>query len=1203
VNEPSVSVIVNTYNRAASLRVLLQSLQQLDYTNFEVVIVNGPSTDETPTVLADYAGVVKQADCPRPNLAESRNIGLAHAAGELVAFIDDDAYPDPAWLTRIVEAYDSDEVAAAGGPVYDHTGNRLQARYSVANRFGIARVDDGPLNPSIFYSNPSSPEFAYCIGTNSSFRRSALIQIGGFDEEFEYYLEETDACLRLLERGLLVRLIDHGFVYHKFLPSEIRDTNRALKDRYSVFKNTCYFALKHGLAYASFADVCSQLTGFIQGQRADLAANVAHGTLGAADAERFERDLPRAFDAGLRAHLRGSPLYRDPHFFAAPAPFLPYAMLRPATVRLHLCLLIQEWPPAPLNGIARVVHTLAEGLAGAGHVVHVLTRGDDHDRVDLEHGVWVHRVCVRPHPAPTRIEVPARIWDYSASLLDELVRIDSERPIDVVQFPNWDSEGIAALLNGRFHTVLGLYTPLRSTRAVDPVLGAPSRELDQLEQLERFCYLHADRLLACGPAIVSEIEQRYGIVLDPERIGYVAHGVEEAPSNVRSETHRDQVKILFVGRLEPRKGIDTLLDCAPRLAARFPEVRFTIVGKDAHPWPDGRTMRARFEAAHVGSATADRIHFEGLLDEDALLREYAGCDILVAPSRFESFGLMLLEAMRVSKPVVACRVGGMTDIVEDGGNGFLVPPGDSMALEAALSRLIESGDLRSAFGLRSRQLFEENYSVDRMVTGVNREYDRVSGASTLADASAPIPHPAADATVATVPGARVDGAGRGASGEAPGSRRPHEGEPFVGGDSSAAVETEGEAVGAADARIRIMNRLRCPSCRGTALVRPSVVTADGHVRSGQVVCDGCGVVGVIQQGKFDFRAEAQELAAIGAPRIVPVPGELRLTAKSPGIELRGRWASDPSGWVHSEGSPADSLQFEGSFTDAVVRLLHHPSSGIADLYLDDALVKSVDLFQGDGSTMAGIPIAQDLEFGPHKITVRPRGSGHPDSAGVQVYFEELVLWGPRGAAPGFAEPEPINRGNPYSDVIERCISECPPTGMILEIGGGDRRRVDPRHLNAEYLKFELADIYSDIHSLPFADDTFDLVFSQAVFEHVAQPFEAARELIRVTRPGGVILTEVAFMQPLHAVPYHYFNMTPWGVEELFGSCEVLEIDWFGELSFTVDWLLRSVNLHEKLPPDRLRHLTDEFRALDHLVSHQELRTAASGVHLVVRKPT
>jgi ubiquinone/menaquinone biosynthesis C-methylase UbiE len=157
-------------------------------------------------------------------------------------------------------------------------------------------------------------------------------------------------------------------------------------------------------------------------------------------------------------------------------------------------------------------------------------------------------------------------------------------------------------------------------------------------------------------------------------------------------------------------------------------------------------------------------------------------------------------------------------------------------------------------------------------------------------------------------------------------------------------------------------------------------------------------------------------------------------------------------------------------------------------------------------------------------------------------------------------------------------------------------------VNFEYLGFELADAYGDIHRLPFADGVFDFVFTQAVFEHVRNPFDAARELIRVCKPGGLVVTEVAFMQPLHAVPYHFFNMTQWGVEELFSGCEVVEADWFGELSETVDWLLRAANLAEDAPPHLLAELRGRLTELDRYIDHADLKAVASAYYLVARTP-
>ena len=100
-----------------------------------------------------------------------------------------------------------------------------------------------------------------------------------------------------------------------------------------------------------------------------------------------------------------------------------------------------------------------------------------------------------------------------------------------------------------------------------------------------------------------------------------------------------------------------------------------------------------------------RITFAGELTDDDLMQAYADCDVFVLPSRYESFGLVLTEAMMFGKPVVATRAGGMAEIVEHGGNGYLTEPGDPAALADALRALLASADRRSAFGARSRALY------------------------------------------------------------------------------------------------------------------------------------------------------------------------------------------------------------------------------------------------------------------------------------------------------------------------------------------------------------------------------------------------------------------------------------------------------------------------------------------------------------------
>ena len=734
------SVVVNTYNRAQSLALTLEGLRRLDHDDFEVVVVNGPSTDGTDEVLSRYDGLVKVRQCPERNLSASRNIGIAAAAGDIVAFIDDDAYPHPGWLRALEGAFEDEEVAAAGGPVLDHTGWTFQAWRSYASRFANPRweQEQGP-EPSWLLSVPGAPVFPYTTGTNSAFRRDQLVAMGGFDEEFEYYLDETDVCCRLIDAAWVVRTLDEGFVYHKFLSSEIRGVDRIISSRFSIVKNVCYFALKHGLPATSFAELCVRLSEVIERERDAVRVDVAHGRLSPAHLERFENDAAAASTLGFERFRAGEDRTRPPSWFAEQRlPFVPFPVYRPEGGRLRVALLTQEYPPKPVNGIGRIVHSLAVGLAAAGHEVHAVVNGDGHPRVDLEDGVWVHRMPVvsQKDPPPG---VPQHIWDQAATLGAEVGLIHGRGGLDVVHVQSWDSLAAAVVRSpDPYLTVIGTHTPLAVLVDVDGRHPASDPTIQQMLRLEARLYEEADGVLASGPGIVAELEGR-GIRLDRDRLGLVSHGLPDlAPTSgaPSARASSDGMRVLFVGRLEPRKGIDVLLAAVPQVLARRPEVSFVVVGEDAQVPGEDRTQIERFTASASPEVSA-RVRFTGRIDDDELHRLYAECDLLVCPSRFESFGLTLLEAMMFSKPVIAVRAGGMQHIVEDGETGRLVPADDPRALAEAIEDLARDAALRARMGERARQLYEDRFSQDRMVEGAVAYYRRL-----LAQVGSPSSRPA-----------------------------------------------------------------------------------------------------------------------------------------------------------------------------------------------------------------------------------------------------------------------------------------------------------------------------------------------------------------------------------------------------------------------------------------------------------------------------
>ncbi len=167
-----------------------------------------------------------------------------------------------------------------------------------------------------------------------------------------------------------------------------------------------------------------------------------------------------------------------------------------------------------------------------------------------------------------------------------------------------------------------------------------------------------------------------------------------------------------------------MLEAAPALLEHHPNMVITVAGDDSLPTAEGPTLRAQFEA-RVPPPVAARVRFLGPVEDAELMPLYARCDIVVVPSRYESFGLMLLEAMMFSKPVVASDVGGMREIVQDGVTGLLVPPGDRAGFIAAVETMAGDAELRRRLGIAGRAEFEERFTRERMVDGIVGYYRSV----------------------------------------------------------------------------------------------------------------------------------------------------------------------------------------------------------------------------------------------------------------------------------------------------------------------------------------------------------------------------------------------------------------------------------------------------------------------------------------------
>lgn len=297
----TLSVVIVSRRRPEALRLCLTAVGQLLHPAFEVIVVaDAPGLGLVRDL--GWQDRIKTVAFEEANISAARNLGIAAAAGDVVAFLDDDAVPEPTWASHICAPFAVADVAAAGGFVRGRNGISFQwtARDARSDASCTALEVD---RTRVTLLSPKPGRGIKTEGTNMAFRRTVLAEMGGFDPAFRFYLDDTDLNQRLANGGHRTAVVPLAQVVHGFARGPHRRDDRVPRDLFETGASLRVFLRKHadkgrhGPRWDSFRDR----------RRKWLLEHMVAGRLQPGDVRWLLRRLHQGWEAGRARDLSALP--------------------------------------------------------------------------------------------------------------------------------------------------------------------------------------------------------------------------------------------------------------------------------------------------------------------------------------------------------------------------------------------------------------------------------------------------------------------------------------------------------------------------------------------------------------------------------------------------------------------------------------------------------------------------------------------------------------------------------------------------------------------------------------------------------------------------------------------------------------------------------------------------------------------------------
>ncbi len=387
---------------------------------------------------------------------------------------------------------------------------------------------------------------------------------------------------------------------------------------------------------------------------------------------------------------------------------------------VRILMLSWEYPPRVVGGLGRHVAALSRTLARQGHDVHVVTR--DHPDAPTEEvleGVHVIRVSEAPPVIPFDDLVPW-VLAFNNRVTAAAMKVLRTHDVDVIHAHDWLVAYAAAACKDAFGLpVVGTIHATEYGRH-QGYLPGPMNKL--IHQVEWWLTYEARRVITCSDYMRQQVGDIFQLPQD--KVDVVPNAVatrdfaippDEVAEFRAQVTPAGEKMVLFAGRLEYEKGVQTVLHALEHVRDVVGDVVFYVAGVGTY----SDELKRLVEELDLG----DHVRFTGFLEDHDLRLHYAAADVAVAPSIYEPFGLVAVEAMACGTPVVVGDTGGLREIVEDG-HGLRFEPQDVGALAEQLIAVLTDTDLAAQLVAKGRERIRTHYDWSTVAERTHEVYAR-----------------------------------------------------------------------------------------------------------------------------------------------------------------------------------------------------------------------------------------------------------------------------------------------------------------------------------------------------------------------------------------------------------------------------------------------------------------------------------------------